>query len=97
MLVLPTLSATPPPQAVPLRLVKKVRDFLTALSAEHFELLQNAITEKLDKSSFSTAVYLISSGAFAPSSSPAARMYFLRNIGFYNLQYSYTGEAMRKP
>jgi hypothetical protein len=32
---------------------------LTALSAEHFEEIQNAITEKLDKSSFSTAVYLI--------------------------------------
>jgi hypothetical protein len=32
---------------------------LTALSAEYFEIIQNAIAEKLDKSSFSTAAYLI--------------------------------------
>jgi hypothetical protein len=49
----PTTASGPPPAC------QKVVDFLTALSAEHFEFLQNAITEKLDKSSFSTAVYLI--------------------------------------
>jgi len=33
--------------------------FLTALSAEHFESIQNAIIESLDVSRLSTAVYLI--------------------------------------
>jgi len=36
-----------------------VRTFLTALSAEHFESVQNAITESLDVSRLSTAVYPI--------------------------------------
>ena len=36
-----------------------VRTFLTALSAEHFESVQNAITESLDITMLSTAVYPI--------------------------------------
>jgi hypothetical protein len=39
--------------------LSKSRVLFDKLSAEHFEEIQNAITEKLDKSSFSTAVYLI--------------------------------------
>ena len=35
------------------------RTFLTALSAEHFESVQNAVAESLDISSLSTAVYPI--------------------------------------
>ncbi len=35
------------------------RTFLTALSAEHFESVQNAVTESLDISRLSTAVYPI--------------------------------------
>jgi len=35
------------------------RTFLTALSAEHFESIQNAVTESLDISRLSTAVYPI--------------------------------------
>jgi hypothetical protein len=51
--------ATPQSASLTAPACQKVCDFLTALSAEHFEEIQNAITEKLDKSSFSTAVYLI--------------------------------------
>jgi hypothetical protein len=36
-----------------------VRAFLTALSAEHFESVQNAITGSLDVSSLSAAAYPI--------------------------------------
>ena len=43
-----------------LQLVKKsARDFLTALFAEHFEFVQNAISENLAIARFSAAVYLI--------------------------------------
>jgi len=35
------------------------RTFLSALSAEHFERFQNAVTESLDVSRLSTAVYPI--------------------------------------
>ena len=43
------------------QLVKKVpaRTFLTALSAAHFEGVQNAVAESLDISRLSTAVYPI--------------------------------------
>jgi len=36
-----------------------VRTLLTALSAEHFESIQNAVTESLETSRLSTAVYPI--------------------------------------
>ena len=44
-----------------LQLVKKVScgTFLTALSAEHFERVQNAISKNLDIARFLAAVYLI--------------------------------------
>jgi len=44
-----------------IQLVKKspYKTFFTALSAEHFESVQNAFTESLDKPRLSTAVYPI--------------------------------------